>query len=150
MGKTKQTYKILLTLAKQYDIFVAIEPFPEELRSKKIKGIYSYEESDKSPDEYISGHLICIDSGLGLEEKAYTLAHELGHFQLHEDKLIGDWWKDSALYKKIEAEANEYADWLLSYVRRRLNWQPLDMPLFNVYQALYEVDKLTKVAGHAG
>jgi hypothetical protein len=149
MGKTKQTYKILLTLAEKYDIFVAIVPFREELRSEKVRGIYSYEESDKSPDEYISGHLICIDSGLSLEEKAYTLAHELGHF-MNRDRLVGEYWLDRDLYKEIEAEANEYADWLLSYVRRRLNWQPLDMPLFNVYQALYEVDKLTKVAGHAG
>jgi hypothetical protein len=149
MGKTKQTYKILLTLAKQYDIFVAIVPFREELRRDKVRGIYSYEESDKSPDEYISGRLICIDSGLSLEEKTYTLAHELGHF-MNRDRLVGEYWLDRDLDKEIEAEANEYADWLLSYVRRRLNWQPLDMPLFNVYQALYEVDKLTKVAGHAG
>lgn len=60
-----------------------------------------------------SGYAIYVNKNHSYERRRFTIAHELAHFILHEDK-IGDGIFDDALYRsglsnKLEVEANKLA-----------------------------------------
>lgn len=67
----------------------------------------------KLEDESIA---ICVNSYNSLERKRFTVAHELGHYFLHEDLLkdgIVDSLNRDGAENKIEYEANDFAANLL-------------------------------------
>lgn len=115
MEKTSQTYEALLALANKRGVYVIVRPMPGPLKGK-IRGLYAHnKKGEVLPDIQ---DLILLDEDLTLEDRTYTLAHELAHYQLHRDKLPAYYWTDRALNERIEAEADRYAQRLLSYVER--------------------------------
>lgn len=118
MEKASQTYEALLALAKNRGVYVIVRPMPGPLKGK-IRGLYVHnKKGDVLPDIQ---DLILLDDSLSTPaERTYTLAHELAHYQLHKDKLPAYYWTDRTLNERIEAEADRFAQRLLSYVKRRL------------------------------
>lgn len=68
-------------------------------------------------NDYPSGFVIKVNRHEAKHRQRFTIAHEIGHFMLHRDK-IGSGIKDTKLYRSklsnsMEAEANRYAANLL-------------------------------------
>lgn len=64
-----------------------------------------------------SGFAILTNDQHGWERRRFTIAHELGHYVLHRDK-IGEGIVDDRMYRSrlagpMEKQANEFAAWLL-------------------------------------
>lgn len=53
-----------------------------------------------------SGYKICVNKKHSENRKRFTIAHELGHFMLH-DELIGDGIFDNKLYRSDASHPNE-------------------------------------------
>jgi Zn-dependent peptidase ImmA (M78 family) len=65
-----------------------------------------------------SGFSILVNAGHSLTRKRFTIAHELGHFLLHRERLDNGEMIDDAMYRsgvtaKEETEANRFAAELL-------------------------------------
>ena len=116
--KAGQTYEALLTLAKKRGIYITVRPMPGPLRGK-IRGLYAHNNTGEVLPEIED--LIWLDADLTLEERTYTLAHELAHYQLHKDKLPAYYWTDREFNEQIETETDRFAQRLLSYVEQRLS-----------------------------
>ena len=57
--------------------------------------------------------IICINYNRSLGHQNFTIAHELGHYFLHDKKNKDDVDKNLQSKEKIEKEANEFASQLL-------------------------------------
>lgn len=79
-------------------------------------------------DEFPAGFVIKVNRHEAKHRQRFTIAHEIGHFMLHRDR-IGDGIRDTILYRsklsnQMEAEANRFAASLLmpfEQVRAKLN-----------------------------
>lgn len=112
MIEDRLLYDALMVLAEKREIQVIEEHLPESL-SQRIKGLHARHWKG-------TRDLILINKSLSLEQKLLTLAHELAHHQLHNDGPTGVHWPGTATAEPLDAEADHYADRLLSYVRHRL------------------------------
>lgn len=71
----------------------------------------------KRDDRSVSGYSIYVNASHSLVRRRFSIAHEIGHFVLHRDK-IGDGLTDDALYRSklsspLEVQANRFAANLL-------------------------------------
>ena len=78
---------------------------------------FSGKISKSKEDGGKSGYAIYVNSNHSEARQRFTIAHEIGHYVLHND-LIGDGVQDDALYRSglpsnIETEANRFAANLL-------------------------------------
>ena len=102
---------------------LSIQIYSKSFKSDKISGFISKDES---------GVFICVNENHPATRQIFTIAHEIGHFVLHEDCLnsgdlaptvykLGDGivmpradiLPDNADYRRKEAEANKFAAELL-------------------------------------
>jgi len=111
----------LLDIVKSLDIAVRVTDFDEF--SNDISGVIHYGDKENKP-------IIYLNEDTPPERQTFTLAHELGHFLLHEhdkSKLRIDKFNYQAKTKeaKEETEANYFAASLLmpkDKFREVLNW----------------------------
>lgn len=91
-------------MTRELGITLVREPMEPDIAGKIIR-----ENSGRSP----AGYSIYLNSGDVPRRQRFTLAHELGHYVLHQD-LIGDGLIDSAMYRSklgdwYERQANRWA-----------------------------------------
>ena len=77
-------YFALFKLACKRRIVVFDEPFPEN--EKFYNGFYYRRESESDYD------FIRLNTDRTVEQKTFTLAHELGHYALHKDEMGTKVW----------------------------------------------------------
>jgi hypothetical protein len=108
-------YEALVGLAKKRKIRLCGHiPLPEripEALGLKPKGLCFN----------LKGHdYIWISNDLPLEKKTFVLAHELGHFVLH-NKCEAEVLYDSEYLTKVESDADAFAKKLVAFVSLRLS-----------------------------
>ncbi len=126
MPKTKKpeagvnpVYNAMLKLAEKHGVSVC----ENEIEQFGPNGVYTH--YCKSGIEL---HLIIIDSNLEIEKKIFVLGHELGHYALHQKRMDEIHNKNKLLgltnhydnEPKMEKDANEFAERLISFVTRHL------------------------------
>lgn len=118
MEKLKGTFEALMTMAKEWGIYVIIRPMPGPLQGK-VKGIYVHNDDGRPLEE-----LIWLEEALTLEELVPVLAHELGHYQhrlrygelYSRDSYLYNWAYDRGAVAWLEDAADELGRELLSQV----------------------------------
>ena len=94
----------VIPIAKELGVPVySIEDWPDNLSGKLQK--------DDTSD---SGFVIYVNANHSDTRKRFTIAHEIAHFILHKDLIVGDALVDDALYRSglsnsVEAAANKMA-----------------------------------------
>ncbi len=115
-GVTAQSvYDRLLELAGKRSVIVRDErPIPERVNA--LLGVQA-----KGLCFALKGrHYICVHGELPLDMRVFILAHELGHFMLHE-KCGSGVFSDSGSSSKAEEEADVFARKLIALIARRLH-----------------------------
>lgn len=103
-------YQELLKIAKRRHIRVIEESLPEELVF--FNGIFAH---------CLDMDMIVINKDKPWKEKEFTLAHELGHYQLHRLTVdLAYYEADNDYHNFIEDEANRFANRLLAFLAWRL------------------------------
>ncbi|NLA12397.1 MAG: ImmA/IrrE family metallo-endopeptidase [Firmicutes bacterium] len=104
-------------LALKRNILLEVVNFKEKIGTKgKINGVIVGIEGE---------FYILIDDRVPNDFKFEVLAHELAHYQLHHSKApsrfnVTKYLKDKDYRRSVEAEADEFAERLISYVRHRM------------------------------
>ena len=111
-------------LSETIDKLPKLSSFPVDIKKliKKFNINIIEEDMEYGMSGYIEkradGWKIGINKYDSLTRQRFTLAHELGHYILHRDKIIGEKHEDYILlrdneYTPMEREANEFAAGLL-------------------------------------
>ncbi|ACV64382.1 hypothetical protein Dtox_3673 [Desulfofarcimen acetoxidans DSM 771] len=108
-------YTALKKLAKKRGIRAKEVLFPDNLKDD-FRGLY-YDDSGVK--------LILINQEDNLEERIFTLAHELGHYALHREFLTCARWtcsyqEDEGHWKTVEDEADSFARRLIFFIKKGL------------------------------
>ena len=98
-------YRILIDRANNKGIEVVDRNF----RSANLKGLYNQNGDIK---------VIALNTSLSPGERNFTLAHELGHDELHRGKINEElYFNNSDYLKKLENEADDYAYTLINKIK---------------------------------
>jgi hypothetical protein len=119
------------------------------LRSTLQPGISGQIEPSR---DFPAGFVIKVNRHEAKQRQRFTIAHEIGHFMLHRDR-IGDGIRDTILYRsklsnQMEAEANRFAAGLLmpfEQVRTKLN----ELGLQRDHNAAIELARVFEVSTDA-
>lgn len=98
-------YQALKEKAKLKGIFVCDDIQPPAGVEKKLKGVFFARNGE---------FFIYINPLCTLEERIFTMAHELGHYGLHKDMNMELYLMKGEYYHKIERQANRFAELLIA------------------------------------